>query len=1030
MRFTWLQIVVLATAAFGQTNTYPYFLKSFAGTFPLGDGGPATSALLYYPNAAVADPAGNLYILDSNNYRIRKVTTDGKIDTFAQRNITAFDMKLAADGSLYIGALGEVLWLTQAGFGGSIAGTGTPGYGGDGGPANNAQVGSVYGIALDSSGNFYITDSYSNGSRVRMATINGTIRTIAGTANHGYNGDGQPAASANLNSPRGIVVDNSGSIFVADSQNYRIRKFTVGGAISTIAGTGVSGQPANGSATGTPIGLIDGLCLDSSNNLYAADNTNNVVLKIAPDGTLTRVAGNFNAFGSPGDGIATGVSLLGPSNVSCDSSGSLYIPDGTHIVRKLTPDGNLIAVAGRVHYGGDNGPAVSALLNQPMDVAPDGQGNIFIADSNNFRIRKVTTDGTIGPYAGNGIPADPSSGSSAGNANLPYIYAMAMDSKGALYLATTYEEQIWKVTPDGKVSLIAGTGSFGDTGDGGPATAATFEDVVSVAVDAAGNVYVADAGADRVRVIAAGSGIIRPFAGNGTYGRGGDGGPATSAQLALSYLPAPLAVDSKGNVYIGDGLNSEVRMVNPAGTISTVVGNGTYGTPDGVKATSTGFGQPASMGFDGAGNLYIAAAGYIYQYQPSSGIIHLIAGHGYSAPADGVPALSVASFPIQNIKADQNGDIYAVDSVDNTIWKLILNSPTTFTIADGNNQTAQPGRVLPNSLKVQLNGRAGFGVSGVTVNFAVTSGTATLGALSALTDSNGSAAVGVTLGTAAGNVTVTATAVGSGLPAVQFTETATLPPVCTVPQPVVTSVNSAGDFGGGKTFAPGSWLEIKGTNLAQSTRPWAGSDFTGANAPTSLDGVSVTIDGKKAYVGYISPAQINVQAPGDTVTGPDQLAVTTSSCPSDVFTVQEAAVAPGALAPSSFKVNGKQYLVALFQDGVTFVGNPNLVPGAPFRPAAPGDTITAYGIGFGAVTPASAPGVVASGTDRIATDVLIFFGTGSGWVYADYAGLAPGSVGLYQFNFVVPTVPDGDYPIVFQVGSTKTTQTMYLTVHK
>ena len=1026
MRFTWLQIVVLATSAFGQTSTYPYYLKSFAGTFPLGDGGPATSALLYYPNAAVADPAGNLYILDSNNYRIRKVTTDGKIETYAQSNITAYDMKLAADGSLYIGASGQVLRLTQAGFGGSIAGTGKPGYGGDGGPANGAQVGSVYGIALDSSGSFYFTDSFSSGSRVRMATINGTIRTIAGTASHGYNGDGQPAASANLNFPRGLVIDNSGNIFVADTDNYRIRKFTVGGAISTIAGTGVSGKPANGPATGTPLGSIQGLCLDSSNNLYAADASNDVVLKITPDGTLTRVAGNFNGFGSPGDGIATGVSLLGPGNVGCDSSGSLYIPDGTHLVRKLTPDGKLITVAGRVHYGGDNGPAVSALLNQPTDVALDGQGNVFISDGDNYRIRKVTSDGTIGPYAGNGIPGIPSGGTSAGRAQVPYIYAMTVDSKGALYLATFY--QIWKVTPDGIVADVAGTGFYGNTGDGGPATSATFEDVAGVAVDASGNVYVADGVAQRVRMIAADSGIIRPFAGNGTWGRGGDGGPATSAQLALQFSAAALAVDSKGNEYIGDSFNYEVRMVNPAGTISTVVGNGTSGRPDGVKATSTGFGLPASMGFDGSGNLYIAADGDIFQYQPSSGIIHLITGHGYSAPTDGVPALSVGAFRIQNIKIDQNGDIYAVDSIDNTIWKLILNSPTTFTMADGNNQTAQTGRVLPKPLKVQLNGRAGFGVAGVTVNFAVTSGSATLGATSALTDSNGSAMLGVTLGTAAGNVTVTATAVGSGLPAVHFTESAILPPVCTVPQPVVTSVNSAGDFGGGTTFAPGSWLEIKGTHLAQSTRPWAGSDFNGANAPTSLDDVSVTIDGKKAYVGYISPAQINVQAPGDTVTGTVQLAVTTSSCPSDVFTVQEAAVAPGVLAPSSFNVNGKQYLVALFQDGVTFVGNPNLVPGAPFRPAAPGDIITAYGIGFGAVTPASAPGVVASDTDRIAADVLISLGTAL--VPVNYSGLAPGSVGLYQFNFAVPNVPDDDYPIVFQVGATKTTQTVYLTVHK
>jgi uncharacterized protein (TIGR03437 family) len=433
------------------------------------------------------------------------------------------------------------------------------------------------------------------------------------------------------------------------------------------------------------------------------------------------------------------------------------------------------------------------------------------------------------------------------------------------------------------------------------------------------------------------------------------------------------------------------------------------------------------MGFDGSGNLFIAADGDIYLYQPSSGIIHLITGHGYSAPADGVPALSVGAFSIQNIKADQNGDKYAVDSIDNTIWKLILNSPTTFTIADGNNQTAQPGRVLPNSLKVQLNGRAGFGVSGVTVNFAVTSGSATLGAPSVLTDRNGSAAVGVTLGTAAGSVTVTATPVGTGLPAVQFTETATLAPLCSVPQPVVASATSIGDFGGGKTFAPGSWLEIKGTNLAQSTRLWAGSDFDGLNAPTSLDGVSVTIDGKRAYVEYISPAQINVQAPDDNAIGDVQLTVTASSCPSAAFTVREAAIAPGLLAPSGFNVNGKQYLVALFDDGVIFVGSSNLILGAPFRPAAPGDTITAYGIGFGAVTPASVPGRVASGTHSI-PNLTIGFGTSPAVVR--YAGLAQGVVGEYQFTFVVPDVPDGDYSMVFQAGSTKVVQTAYLTVHK
>jgi uncharacterized protein (TIGR03437 family) len=248
-----------------------------------------------------------------------------------------------------------------------------------------------------------------------------------------------------------------------------------------------------------------------------------------------------------------------------------------------------------------------------------------------------------------------------------------------------------------------------------------------------------------------------------------------------------------------------------------------------------------------------------------------------------------------------------------------------------------------------------------------------------------------------------------------------------VAQPVVTSVTSASDFGGGKTFAPGSWLEIKGTNLAQTTRQWTGSDFNGVNAPTSLDGVSVTINGKTAYVGYISPVQINVQAPDDTTAGNVQLSVTTASCTSAGFAVPEAAIAPGLLAPASFKISGTQYLVALFQDGYTFVGNANLIAGVPFRPAAPGDIITAYGVGFGAVTPVSPAGVVASGQDQIPNLTVSFGGTQA---QLSYAGLAPGAVGLYQFNIVVPNVADGDYPITFQVGSTTAAQTTYLTVHK
>jgi uncharacterized protein (TIGR03437 family) len=325
-----------------------------------------------------------------------------------------------------------------------------------------------------------------------------------------------------------------------------------------------------------------------------------------------------------------------------------------------------------------------------------------------------------------------------------------------------------------------------------------------------------------------------------------------------------------------------------------------------------------------------------------------------------------------------------------------------------------------------LLGRAG-GVPGVTVTFTISSGSGTLSAASTVTDSNGVAAVGLTPG-AAGTVLVTAAAAGTKLPGVLFTTTAVAP--CPVPVPAVTSLKSATDFGGSLTFAPGSWLEIKGTNLAQTTRLWGGADFSGSSAPTAVDGVSVTVDGKPAYVEYVSPAQLNVQAPADSVVGAVQVLVTTQSNPSCVstpFSASEATIAPGLLAPASFDIGGKQYLVGLFSDAVTYVGNANLIPGVPFRPAAPGDLVTAYGIGFGNVNPSTAPGTVVGGANTLSNLTISFGGTQANVVYA---GLAPGTVGEYQFVFTVPNVADGDYTVTFQLGSTPVPQTVYLTVHQ
>jgi uncharacterized protein (TIGR03437 family) len=325
-----------------------------------------------------------------------------------------------------------------------------------------------------------------------------------------------------------------------------------------------------------------------------------------------------------------------------------------------------------------------------------------------------------------------------------------------------------------------------------------------------------------------------------------------------------------------------------------------------------------------------------------------------------------------------------------------------------------------------VTGTSGFGVPGVAVNFAVTSGSATLSATSVQTDNAGIASVIVTMGAAPGVVVVTATVPFlANVQPFQFTATATPAPGCPISKPSITSVKSAGDYGGLPVFASGSWLEIKGSNLAINMRLWADSDFQGANAPIMLDGTSVSINGKSAFVEYISSTQVNVQAPGDPATGPVQLTVSNCAGTSAPVTVQKTAVAPGLLSPPSFSSAGKQYLVAQFPDG-TFAGDPNLISGA-LRPAKPGEVITAYGIGFGDVVPSILPGVVVSQANSVPNLTINFGQTPAATAYA---GLAPGSIGLYQFNITVPNVNDGDYQINVSVGGIPLAQTLYLTVHR
>ncbi|MFF8366677.1 RICIN domain-containing protein [Rhodococcus erythropolis] len=278
---------------------------------------------------------------------------------------------------------------------------------------------------------------------------------------------------------------------------------------------------------------------------------------------ITTVAGTGDAGAAGDDGPAVVARLDRPYGLALDSTGTLYVSDhNNHQVRKVTTDGRIRTVAGTgtPGSGGDQGPAVSAQLDSPREVAVDRAGNLYIADSENHRIRKVTADGQIGTVAGTGTAGFSGDDGLAAAAELNCPYGVAVDSTGNLYIADTDNHRVRQVTPDGQIRTIAGTGTPGFSGDGEPAAAAQLNSPYGVAVDGAGDLYITDAENHRVRRVA-GDGTISTVAGTGTDGFSGDGGPATSAQL---NYPFGLAVDCVGALYIADYVNNRVRKVAAA----------------------------------------------------------------------------------------------------------------------------------------------------------------------------------------------------------------------------------------------------------------------------------------------------------------------------------------------------------------------------------------------------------------------------------------------------------------------------------
>lgn len=616
-------------------------LTAWRTTVLVGGTATATTIGLAQPTGVAFDRSGNVYAIDATNQRVRRVDANGIVTT--------------------------------------IAGNGTAGFSGDGGPATSAQLNFPIALAVDGLGNVYIADSSNH--RVRRVDGLGIITTIAGTGNTGSSGDGGPATGALLNLPVGVAVDGLGNVFISEQNGSRIRRVDAQGIITTIAGTGTNGDAGPSVVAATaPLNTPRGIALDTQGNLLVAESFGNRVRRIDfATALMTTIAGDGTfALGGAGDGAAaTSAQLATPIAVAVDGTGNIYIAEQYNRIRRVDTGNTITTFAGTGTAGatGDGGAATAATFDQPIGIASDAAGTIAIADRFNNRVR-VIRSGTITTLAGSGTPGL-DDGTAATTARLSSPAGIAVDAQSNVYIADRTNGRIVRVDAAGSITWLAGAGGYGFSGDGGPARSARFRSPESIAVDAAGNIYVTDLDNHRVRRIDT-AGMITTFAGGASAGYDEDNVAAAGALLSS---PQGVAVDSQGRVYIADTANHRIRRVE-GGIITTFAGTGNAGfNNDNVAATAAQLYNPTGVAIDSADNVYIADQGNQRIRKVTNGQITTIAGTGVEGlVGDGGTATSAQLRNPSHVAVDANGVVYVSDATDpeNRVRRISGGTISTF----------------------------------------------------------------------------------------------------------------------------------------------------------------------------------------------------------------------------------------------------------------------------------------------------------------------------------------------------------------
>ena len=573
-----------------------------------------------------------------------------------------------------------------------IAGNSIAGHLGNNGPAVDGELNHPLGVAVGSNGNIYIADANNNEVRV-ISSKNNRISILAGTGQPGFSGDGGPANKAELYYPSGLAISGD-TLYICDTFNNRIRAINLRTKIiSTVAGGGSAQVPSGASLLGAGGGSVQGLSRNASISalsthlsfpqgvavsslgiMYISDTDSSTVLEVnLHTDTISSFAGNGLAGYSGDGGPAIDARLNFPTQLSLSSSQStLLIADSTNnLIRTVNLATGIIKTVNTI---GATTSTPSA-FSDPSAAVQDRNGNIFVADTYNNRVAEILKSGVVRVIAGNGAyryaPSEPSELSSPSS--------VVLAPNGMAYIADTGNNLVKSLSPSGTFTTVAGNAVSGFTGDGGPAIDASLSDPTSVAVGRNGNLYIADSGNQRIREVDLRTGVISTVAGNGATGFTGDGGPAIDASLSD---PTSVAVGPQGNLYIVDRYNNRIRKVSLAtGDISTVVGNGTAGfTGNGGPALSASLGFPYGITLDSKGNIYVADTDNqrIRVVERSTQRIYTLAGNGnigfnQTWNSTTIPPLKADFFSPTSVAITNNHRLLIVDGGNCLIRSLKLN---------------------------------------------------------------------------------------------------------------------------------------------------------------------------------------------------------------------------------------------------------------------------------------------------------------------------------------------------------------------